>query len=84
MSSYSLRVLIISLALSGCSTLSHKPPSCSGYEQRPLNRSMWQWEGTQPAAPASPSKPQTSATENTAPRSARFDEAASRRSCGLV
>ena len=72
-----LCVLMLSLTLTGCSTLSHKPASCSGYEQRPLNRSMWQWETTQPAAPseARPAKPQSSA---------HFDEAGSRRPCGLV
>lgn len=37
-------------ALSGCATLMYPLPKCDGYSKRPLNRSMWQWEGQQGAS----------------------------------
>lgn len=37
--------------VSGCATLSYPLPKCDGYAKRPLNRSMWEWEGgKQPTA----------------------------------
>lgn len=42
------RALLLCLtlsALSGCATLSYPLPKCDGYAKRPLNRSMWEWEG---------------------------------------
>jgi type IV secretion system protein VirB7 len=78
------------LALTGCSTLSGgKAPSCSGYEQRPLNKSMWNWQDGQPQVgptyvppPADPKHPQNGATQP-ASRVAHFDDASSRKSCGV-
>lgn len=31
--------------VSGCATLSYPLPKCDGYAKRPLNRSMWDWDG---------------------------------------
>ena len=55
-------MLLLTLILAGCSSISHLPPKCDGYSRRPLNRSMWQWETNEssnskmsdvvPAAPA--------------------------------
>ena len=33
------------LALGGCASLTYPLPKCDGYSRRPLNRSMWEWEG---------------------------------------
>lgn len=33
------------IALGGCASLTYPLPKCDGYSRRPLNRSMWQWEG---------------------------------------
>jgi len=38
-------LLAIALILSGCASLSYPLPKCNGYSRRPLNSSMWQWEG---------------------------------------
>lgn len=32
-------------ATSGCATLTYPLPKCDGYSKRPLNRSMWDWNG---------------------------------------
>lgn len=40
-------LLAIALILSGCASLSYPLPKCNGYSRRPLNSSMWQWEGNQ-------------------------------------
>lgn len=32
-------------ALGGCASLTYPLPKCDGYSRRPLNRSMWEWEG---------------------------------------
>lgn len=41
-----LLVLILTASvLAGCATLSYPLPKCDGYAKRPLNRSMWEWEG---------------------------------------
>lgn len=37
--------LILSVLVSGCNTMTSDLPQCDGYVKRPLNRSMWQWEG---------------------------------------
>lgn len=40
------------LALAGCASITgpSSAPSCDGYSRRPLNRSMWEWEGAKTAA----------------------------------
>jgi type IV secretion system protein VirB7 len=39
-------VLFVALAvLGGCASLTYPLPKCDGYSRRPLNRSMWEWEG---------------------------------------
>lgn len=38
-------LLAIALIVSGCASLSYPLPKCNGYSRRPLNSSMWQWEG---------------------------------------
>ncbi|MBB5758558.1 type IV secretion system protein VirB7 [Methylorubrum rhodinum] len=52
------RIMMASLVaaatgLGGCaSVMGPAPaPSCDGGARRPLNRSMWDWEGTRPGAP---------------------------------
>jgi type IV secretion system protein VirB7 len=37
--------LLLTTSLTGCGSISHPLPKCDGYSRRPLNRSMWQWEG---------------------------------------
>lgn len=37
--------LFMLLALGGCASLTYPLPKCDGYSRRPLNRSMWEWEG---------------------------------------
>lgn len=37
--------LLMLASLAGCAAISHPLPKCDGYSRRPLNRSMWQWEG---------------------------------------
>ncbi|MHC1550890.1 hypothetical protein [Phyllobacterium sp. K27] len=87
-------VLWILLAgiLSACSSLTHPLPKCDGYSRRPLNRSMWQWEGTgqlkQPTSKAIPADPASHAASYAAQPSfvppaaiARFQAAASYLPC---
>ncbi|MDW9475679.1 hypothetical protein [Sinorhizobium meliloti] len=38
-------LLCIAAILSGCASMTYPLPKCDGYSRRPLNRSMWQWEG---------------------------------------
>lgn len=38
-------LLVLAATLSGCASLSYPLPKCDGYSRRPLNRSMWEWEG---------------------------------------
>lgn len=38
-------LLVIAATLSGCASLTYPLPKCDGYSRRPLNRSMWEWEG---------------------------------------
>jgi type IV secretion system protein VirB7 len=86
-----LALMLCALTLTGCATLSKgKAPSCSGYEQRPLNRSMWDWQSQQPTTgpthvppPADPKNPELGAAEGQV-RTARFDEAGSLKRCGVV
>lgn len=37
--------LLLTASLSGCASISYPLSKCDGYARRPLNRSMWQWEG---------------------------------------
>ena len=79
--------------LSGCATLSYPLPRCDGYAKRPLNRSMWEWEGTkQPAADQNSALDavETGKTAGASEREerapvqtafAQFDEAGSHRAC---
>lgn len=38
-------LLAMAAALAGCASLTYPLPKCDGYSRRPLNRSMWEWEG---------------------------------------
>ncbi|WP_019223224.1 hypothetical protein [Bartonella rattaustraliani] len=45
-------VILPFLFLSGCTSSSNtlkSLPKCDGYSKRPLNRSMWNWEGKKPS-----------------------------------
>lgn len=44
-----LLLLLLTASLAGCGSISHPLPKCDGYSRRPLNRSMWQWEGDRKA-----------------------------------
>lgn len=46
-------LVVVATGLGGCtSVMGPTPaPSCDGGARRPLNRSMWDWEGTRPGAP---------------------------------
>lgn len=58
----SFLLLCVASVLSGCASLSYPLPKCDGYARRPLNRAMWQWEGSSgvkaqsDAAPLVPSR----------------------------
>ncbi|QEE12782.1 type IV secretion protein VblB7 [Bartonella krasnovii] len=44
-------VILSLILLNGCMSSSHtlkSLPKCDGYSKRPLNRSMWNWEGKKP------------------------------------
>ncbi|WP_375612434.1 MULTISPECIES: type IV secretion protein VblB7 [unclassified Bartonella] len=44
-------IILPFLFLSGCMSSSNtlkSLPKCDGYSKRPLNRSMWNWEGKKP------------------------------------
>ncbi|MBM3654470.1 MAG: type IV secretion pathway protein [Alphaproteobacteria bacterium] len=36
---------VMAWPLGGCATFSSAPPTCDGLARRPLNRSLWDWEG---------------------------------------
>ncbi len=38
-------LLVLAATLGGCASLTYPLPKCDGYSRRPLNRSMWQWQG---------------------------------------
>ncbi|MDH6297812.1 hypothetical protein CFBP5507_24425 (plasmid) [Agrobacterium salinitolerans] len=38
-------LLVLAATLAGCASLTYPLPKCDGYSRRPLNRSMWQWQG---------------------------------------
>jgi type IV secretion system protein VirB7 len=38
-------LLVLATTLGGCASLTYPLPKCDGYSRRPLNRSMWEWEG---------------------------------------
>jgi type IV secretion system protein VirB7 len=38
-------LLAMAAALVGCASLTYPLAKCDGYSRRPLNRSMWEWEG---------------------------------------
>lgn len=40
----SIPLLCMVAVLFGCASLTYPLPKCDGYERRPLNRSLWQWE----------------------------------------
>lgn len=46
-------LVVVATGLGGCtSVMGPTPaPSCDGGARRPLNRSMWDWEGARPGAP---------------------------------
>ncbi|MDI4655178.1 MULTISPECIES: hypothetical protein [Xanthobacter] len=83
-------LLCVASVLSGCASLSYPLPKCDGYARRPLNRAMWQWEGSagvkaqSDAAPLVPSRATAFADERpTSPPGpfAYLDVAGSYRSC---
>jgi type IV secretion system protein VirB7 len=43
--------LVLATVVTGCAGWSKDAPSCDGSAKRPLNRSLWDWEATPPAAP---------------------------------
>ncbi|WP_317992839.1 immunoglobulin domain-containing family protein [Bartonella gliris] len=46
-----IRIILPFLFLSGCMSSPHTLkalPKCDGYSKRPLNKSMWNWEGKKP------------------------------------
>jgi len=88
-----LSFLFIAFSLCGCASLSYPLPKCDGYAKRPLNRSMWNWEGGKAGAAQQQSKAATPASVTQLSYAgeppdrhkpvaiASFDEAASYRSC---
>lgn len=81
-------VLIVVLAvLGGCASLAYPLPKCDGYSRRPLNRSMWEWEGDRKRQREDPSaRTTTSATsyveeDNTPAAFAHLDIDGSHRRC---
>lgn len=38
-------LIVFSATLVGCASMTYPLPNCDGYLRRPLNRSMWDWEG---------------------------------------
>ncbi|OWV98848.1 hypothetical protein [Rhizobium sp. R693] len=38
-------LLVLAATLGGCASLTYPLPKCDGYSRRPLNRSMWEWQG---------------------------------------
>lgn len=40
-----LLFFLLTASLAGCGSITHPLPKCDGYSRRPLNRSMWQWDG---------------------------------------
>ncbi len=80
-------LLVIAATLGGCASLSYPLPKCDGYSRRPLNRSMWEWEGDtklkQQQSEAKPPTPMTPfAEEAREPEAfARFDVERSYRRC---
>lgn len=84
--------LLLTASLAGCGSISHPLPKCDGYSRRPLNRSMWQWEGDgkidQSATGAIPTDPASHAASFaeepasvTSAAFAHFDVAGSYRPC---
>lgn len=52
-------LLAMAAVLGGCASLTYPLPKCDGYSRRPLNRSMWEWEGERNLK-SSPSETRTS------------------------
>ncbi|MEJ5021167.1 hypothetical protein WH297_15715 [Ochrobactrum vermis] len=81
--------LLIALAavLCGCASLNYPLPKCDGQSRRPLNRSMWEWEGVRDLKPPRFDTKLTTSTTPYAEQTAEsaafacFDIDASRRSC---
>lgn len=70
--------LLLLALVSGCNTMTSHLPKCDGYAKRPLNRSMWQWEGGGQLA----AKPLGYLLEERVPAAFEdFDERASYRKC---
>lgn len=38
-------LVVLAATLGGCASLTYPLPKCDGYSRRPLNRSMWEWQG---------------------------------------
>jgi len=38
-------LLVLAPTLVGCASMAEPLPKCDGYSRRPLNRSMWEWDG---------------------------------------
>lgn len=43
--------LVLATVVTGCAGWNKGAPSCDGSAKRPLNRSLWDWEASPPAAP---------------------------------
>ncbi|MCA1868367.1 hypothetical protein HW571_22090 [Agrobacterium genomosp. 3] len=56
-------LLVLAATLGGCASLAYPLPKCDGYSRRPLNRSMWEWEGdSELKQQQSDARPSTSVT----------------------
>lgn len=42
--------VLLAITVTGCAAMNKGAPSCDGSAKRPLNRSLWDWEATPPAA----------------------------------
>lgn len=43
--------LLLATVVTGCAGWNKGAPSCDGSAKRPLNKSLWDWEASPPAAP---------------------------------
>ena len=46
-----IMMCVMAWPLSGCASFYRAPPTCDGLARRPLNRSLWDWEGATLASP---------------------------------
>jgi len=51
MRSRAITSLVLAMTVTGCAGWNKGAPSCDGSAKRPLNKSLWDWEASPPAAP---------------------------------